>query len=1020
MARLGPMRLVSAAVAAGLAVAAPATAAEFQVPLTVTESAGVARTAEPISGGVPLPRGAFRKDQGFCLTGADGKEVACQVTPLVVEADDTLRWVLLDFQDDVAAGGTNTYTLRAAKPTLAPKQTLSIQAGPDGITVDTGRIRFTISKTKPFALFDSVTAGGKPVVTGGQISYTQMQGRAGWDDKADWQPRTFRAAAPDTAKVWYAGPTRVTLEVAGRFADDPFKAGYRAFLTAWAGSSRVYVKYSLTNSNADRRTAILVERSAIRLDLAGVGIETLLGAAQPLAVGVVGSLHQGLRLSPSDAKVAAVRADGTGTRLWTGREAKDRPAGWIAAGTPPVYVCDVLFSTNPARRLAVDGKHLLLEPIAERFDGTPDPQGRRPSQPWQADGFWLYDCSHHTSEYLFDFAWPADTAPAGDGAALDALAKAARNRLWVLAPGEHYSACDVLGTGRFGTLADEKACYDQWAWTWNAKQVPAAPAPPPGAFVPWEDNHYESEADSVQALLLMYLRTGQRGWFDLAEAWARYHADLQAWRTDGWQWKDGAIWFPQGGPQGNRRVREDWNFAWGPDWGNRKGNPDCYDLWRHSQAKACYCHFYGSGLADYFCLTGDRDALVAAIDDVEQKAEEFRRHGRFEPGKTPVGSIRGFGRGFEVAMRVLMADPTNPLVAETCHLAARTLRESPLLDERGFHASRIGGGFGGMAAKNLSANTRKWMNDRGITFTQQGDTVDTLTKGDKTWPVRSFGGTWQHLYIQNGADLYARHFDDDDMRDFTIAFAKMAERYMLSPKCRQTWYYTYFDVPDFGMVFDPWVFDHTTTTDGEGCVHSGWYTRFFPDACAKGFSWTGEKAFLEKGKAFWYYGSKREYQTKGLRGGPNEVNRFAGHTPPKDDQVLSTSRLFYEWSHPRTDTQPPQAVRDLAVKRLGGGKAEIRFTAPADAGGGKVARYQVKAATLPIVPYEAWDCARDAGANRNWWMAANLKGEPAPSKPGTAERFTVTGVPDGQPLYFAVRSFDDSWNRSAVSNVATP
>jgi hypothetical protein len=28
----------------------------------------------------------------------------------------------------------------------------------------------------------------------------------------------------------------------------------------------------------------------------------------------------------------------------------------------------------------------------------------------------------------------------------------------------------------------------------------------------------------------MFLRTGKRGFFDEAEAWIRYHTDLQAWR----------------------------------------------------------------------------------------------------------------------------------------------------------------------------------------------------------------------------------------------------------------------------------------------------------------------------------------------------------------------------------------------------------------------------------------------------------------------------------------------------------
>ena len=154
----------AAALLAMLGAAAAAAAEGYEVPLTVTESAGVARTAEPISGGVPLPRGKFAANQPFRLAAADGKEIPCQVTPLVVETDGALRWVLLDFQDDVAAGATNTYTLAAAKPAEGPKQTLSIRADADGIAVDTGPIRFGVSAKKPFGLFDQVKAGGKTVV----------------------------------------------------------------------------------------------------------------------------------------------------------------------------------------------------------------------------------------------------------------------------------------------------------------------------------------------------------------------------------------------------------------------------------------------------------------------------------------------------------------------------------------------------------------------------------------------------------------------------------------------------------------------------------------------------------------------------------------------------------------------------------------------------------------------------------------------------------------------------------------
>lgn len=49
----------------------------------------------------------------------------------------------------------------------------------------------------------------------------------------------------------------------------------------------------------------------------------------------------------------------------------------------------------------------------------------------------------------------------------------------------------------------------------------------------------------------------------------------------------------------------------------------------------------------------------------------------------------------------------------------------------------------------------------------------------------------------------------------------------------------------------------------------------------------------------------------------------------------------------------------------------------------------------------------------------NLTGEPTPAAPGKAERFTVAGAPQAKVLHFAVRSFDESNNRSAISNSVT-
>jgi exo-rhamnogalacturonan lyase-like protein len=989
----------------------------LEIPLSVTEAMGLPRTAAPISGGIPLPRGLVPKDQVFALFRDTGEELPLQAMPLVVERDDSLRWVLLDFQDDIPAKAIRRYVLKAVAPTAKPPVALTVNNTADAVTVNTGKMTLTVSRTKPFALFDSVTVGETTVATGAAVAYDQLHGRKAWNDPAPWKVRRFMAAPPESVTVHYAGRLRVTLEITGHFALDPLKAGYRAWITTWAGSSRVWVKVKITNSNPDNRTFIPIKRSIIDLATPATDGKVMIGKHGP-ALEVEGRawLHQGLKYRDAWQNIPDAARAGVGDKtLWKGSGKAERPRGWVAArGTSNIFVCDRLFTSNPARRLEAGNGHIVLQGIAEIFDGVPDRKFKKDrliGPPHKSPGHWLYDCSHHSSEYLFDFDAPWDSA------GLNSLTLTGCNRLWATAPGSWYSQTRATAVGPFGTLADEVACYDKWGWTYAQKIVPNKREAQHAWFVGRVNNHGDSEADSVQGLLMMYLRTGQRGWFDEGEGWARYHADRQAWRTDGWQWKDGAIWFPGGGPQGNRMQRGASNFNFKPSWNERANDPDCYDLYTASKSKSCYCHYYGAGLADYYCLTGDRDALQAAIDNVETKRSEYRRYRNLTPGRNSIKSIRGFGRGLDANLRVLQADPKNDMVRDLCILCGETLWQSPSWDERGFHPTRIGGGYGALKLKDVPAQVKAWLAERGMQIVAgPHNTVDSVRKGSQQWKVIAYGGTWQHAYLANAAEQYAWYFDDEDLRDLTIAYAEMAAKYMLSRKCHQTWYYAYFDLTRFGDIYDPWEMAHETT-DGQGCFHSGWFARFYPDVCARGYSLTGEKHLLDKAKDFWYYGSKRSYHKKHLRGKPNEMVRFASHSPPKDDEALAVSRMFFEVAHGRTDTEPPEAITDLSVKRLDADRAEIRFTAPADRAGGTVVRYQVKTSGLPIAPYDKWDSATDRGKRRNWWRAVNCRGEPVPSAPGTKERFVVTGLPEGGSLHFAVRSFDNASNRSAMSNL---
>jgi hypothetical protein len=83
-------------------------------------------------------------------------------------------------------------------------------------------------------------------------------------------------------------------------------------------------------------------------------------------------------------------------------------------------------------------------------------------------------------------------------------------------------------------------------------------------------------------------------------------------------------------------------------------------------------------------------------------------------------------------------------------------------------------------------------------------------------------------------------------------------------------------------------------------------------------------------------------------------------------------------------------------------------------------RYQIKWAKKPIHDYPK---TGDAWRKDKYWqqkcaylnMAKNIAGEPEPGKKGTVEKMTLTA--ETGDCWFAVRVFDDSHNRSQMSNV---
>jgi len=109
-----------------------------------------------------------------------------------------------------------------------------------------------------------------------------------------------------------------------------------------------------------------------------------------------------------------------------------------------------------------------------------------------------------------------------------------------------------------------------------------------------------------------------------------------------------------------------------------------------------------------------------------------------------------------------------------------------------------------------------------------------------------------------------------------------------------------------------------------------------------------------------------------------------------------------------TDSVAPEAVDDLAVSQPVTSAVDLSWTAPGDDGAvGTAAAYDLRYSSAAIVDTATFDAA------------APVAGLPAPAVAGSAETFSVTGLPKGSEYHFALRTRDEASNWSPISNVVT-
>jgi exo-rhamnogalacturonan lyase-like protein len=847
------------------------TAAAVEVPVSVSEPRGVARENQPATGGIPFKAGQVKDVAELALVDADGKAVAAQFTVLDRYADGSVRWVLVDFLCSVPAKGVAKYTLKTGVKNPAPKSPLKITQTALSVAFDTGAVSFTVSKIE-FKLIENVKVGGKVVASKGLVDLANCEleektvGKSRKARKASTIKdggETFPCKAGTAARVtWeYKGPVRATLRVDGNYIGKGGpKLSYTTRITAWAGCASVRVEHSIRNSDPSVGNDAFIRRAALTLDLAvdakseGAGADWAAGGDGKVGV-LVQNRHTG----------GIYRGPGTYSKT--------------------LFGCGTYKPWKGLYGQKVEGKTAFVEIVSK----GPTVKSKQGSPGFTQDGvFALADRAHKDSEVWLDFY-----TGTRDAATNGSRAKAFRSKLMLFAPGEWYSEAEGLGIGHFGTLADEKAVHKKWGWKDTGKfKKPSLPHMP-DAYVFKEYIHDVSEDDCVEGYLLQFLRTGDRGFFDWADAWGGYY------RCHAIERSNRALALGESAPKG-KRVNKGLGFGW--------YGPHMYE-WADSRMHRC--HHYGRGIFDLYRITGQVDLLEAGLDLAAQVGPNIAR------GK-PGGGFsfgRAWGRSLLTVISAWQAtgDPKWKKMAD--HAVAIVLKAKNWDPELQIYMQGMGikGSYFARAwtRGHFDYKTKNWplkmfrpipkrlderLNESGaVAYYDRG--AIRARKGKDVWQVTYLTQVFELSACHMALERYARLTDNAELKKRLVEVTEGVMKHYWSEKCHHMIGSPWFGWPEKGKVLDPavWSSAHDKCPANGGGKHSGYATRYTADMCARAYSITKDPKWLVLARRSWNRGSKRLYNRKEQCAADDEIGPWAYIRGAHNNTMTESSvRMFYE------------------------------------------------------------------------------------------------------------------------------
>jgi len=219
-----------------------------QLNISVRDMTGL-KILRPVTGGVPLAKGAAPKGVNFVLFDENDKPVPCQSSVLARWKDGSARWVLLDFQADPPANGTANFKLSwgMINEKVDPGSPVKI-AGYEKPSIETGGILVSSVKDALLRISNRIDL---------KFSLTDSNGQ-------DCN------GTVESIEVQKKGKIRSTLLLKGAFyrPDGRRVFGFQIRASVFAGLSKVYLEPQIL---IDSQQGLMQNICALKLEVIPLG-----------------------------------------------------------------------------------------------------------------------------------------------------------------------------------------------------------------------------------------------------------------------------------------------------------------------------------------------------------------------------------------------------------------------------------------------------------------------------------------------------------------------------------------------------------------------------------------------------------------------------------------------------------------------------------------------------------------------------------------------------------------------------